>query len=412
MPAKGAEVSAQTSTGTDADVLIVGGGVIGLSIGWRAAEQGMRVVVADPQPGQGATHAAAGMLTPIAEAAYAEREIFTLGRDSLRRYPAFVAELESVTGLATGFRQTGTLQVAYDNDDLAMLAELRKLQETFGVHLRQLSARECREAEPMLDPSVRGGLLAADDGSVDPRRLAAALLTAAEGAGARIIPQAVTEISCAGGRAIGGRLADGRQVTAGHVVLAAGWQSGGLPGLPSGIAPPLRPVKGQILRLRTAAASSAGDVPPGLLRRTVRGIVHGSSVYLVPRDNGELVIGATQEELGPDTTVTAGGVWELLRDARTLVPGITELELADAVAGLRPGTPDNAPVIGPSALPGLVMATGHFRAGVLLAPVTADTVTHYLTTGTADPLWQAFGPGRFPARRPGQPAAEEAGACR
>ncbi len=403
----------QTSTSTDADVLIIGGGVIGLSIGWRAAQQGMRVVLADPRPGQGATHAAAGMLTPIAEAAYAEREIFTLGRDSLRRYPAFIAELESVTGLTTGFRQTGTLQVAYDSDDLAMLAELRTLQQTFGVHLRQLSARECREAEPMLDPSVRGGLLAADDGSVDPRLLVAALLTAAEGAGARIVPQAVTEITCTRDRADGARLADGRQVTAAQVVLAAGWQSATLPGLPAGVAPPVRPVKGQILRFRGSAATSAAGLPPGLLRRTVRGIVRGASVYLVPRDSGELVIGATQEELGPDTTVTAGGIWELLRDARTLVPGITELEFADAVAGLRPGTPDNAPVIGPSELPGLVLAVGHFRAGVLFAPVTADTVTHFLTTGTADPLWRAFGAGRFPSRRPGRPAAaQEASACR
>jgi glycine oxidase len=391
-------MSAQASSSTDADVLIIGGGVIGLSIAWRAAQQGMRIVLVDAHPGQGATYAAAGMLTPIAEAAYAEREIFALGQNSLRRYPAFIAELEATTGLPTGFRQTGTLQVAFDSDDLAMMAELRVLQETFGMHLRKLSARECRDAEPMLDPSVRGGLLAADDGSVDPRRLAAALLTAAEAAGARIVPQPVAEISCAGGRARGALLADGRRVTAAQVVLAAGWQSATLPGLPPGIAPPVRPVKGQIIRLRGSAERSAGG-PPGLLRRTVRGIVHGSSVYLVPRDSGELVIGATQEDLGPDTTVTAGGVWELLRDARTLVPGITELEFADAVAGLRPGTPDNAPLIGPSELPGLVLATGHFRAGVLLTPVTADTVTHFLTTGAADPLWQAFRPGRFPLRR-------------
>ncbi len=391
-------MSAQASSSTDADVLIIGGGVIGLSIAWRAAQQGMRVVLADAHPGQGATYAAAGMLTPIAEAAYAEREIFALGQNSLRRYPAFIAELESVTGLPTGFRQTGTLQVAFDSDDLALLAELRVLQETFGVHPRKLSARECRDAEPMLNPSVRGGMLAADDGSVDPRRLAAALLTAAEGAGARIIPQPVTEVGCAGGRASGAVLADGSAVTAAQIVLAAGWQSATLPGLPSGIAPPVRPVKGQIIRLRGSTEGFAGG-PAGLLRRTVRGIVHGSSIYLVPRDSGELVIGATQEDLGPDTTVTAGGIWELLRDARTLVPGITELEFADAIAGLRPGTPDNAPLIGPSELPGLVLATGHFRAGVLLAPVTADTVTHFLTTGVADPLWQAFRPGRFPLRR-------------
>jgi glycine oxidase len=397
-------------------VLIVGGGVIGTGIAWRAAQQGLSVVVADPRPGKGATHAAAGMLTPIAEAAYAERAIFALGRDSLSRYPDFIAELENATRLPTEFRQAGTLQVAYDSDDLAMLTETRALQESFGVHLEQLTARECREAEPMLDPSVRGGLLAPDDGSVDPRLLTVALHKAAQDSGARVLRQPVTEIRCAAGRANGVRLADDSVITARWIVLAAGWESAALPGLPDGVAPPVRPVKGQIIRLRMTSTTEAAGLPPGLLLRTVRGLVRGSSVYLVPRDNGELVIGATQEELGPDTTVTAGGIWELLRDARTLVPGITELELQDVTAGLRPGTPDNAPVIGPSELPGLVLATGHFRAGVLLAPVTADTIAAYLRTGTPDPIWAAFRPDRFRARtdgpRNGQDLAEEAAACR
>jgi glycine oxidase len=184
--------------------------------------------------------------------------------------------------------------------------------------------------------------------------------------------------------------------------LAAGWESAAIAGLPAGTAPPVRPVKGQIIRLRTSAAAERAGLLPGLLRRTVRGVVRGSSVYLVPRDSGELVVGATQEELGPDTTVTAGGIWELLRDARTLVPGVTELLLTDVVAGLRPGTPDNAPVLGPGSLPGLVLATGHFRAGVLLAPVTADTVSAYLRTGIPDPIWKAFGADRFSARGAGQ----------
>jgi glycine oxidase len=376
---------------------VIGGGVIGLSIAWRAAQRGLRVVVADPSPGQGATHAAAGMLTPVAEAAYAERELFALGQASLRRYPAFVAELERVTGRVTGFRQTGTLQVAYDRDDLEVLNEFRALQDSFGVATRQLTARECRAAEPMLDPAVRGGLLAGDDGSIDPRLLAVALLQAATAAGARHVPLGVTELLTIAGRAAGVALADGTTVGAGQVVLAAGWQSAGIGGLPDGTAPPVRPVKGQIIRLRTTAATAAAGLPPGLLQRTVRGVVRGSSVYLVPRDSGELVVGATQEELGPDTTVTAGGLWELLRDARTIVPGITELALADVVARLRPGTPDNAPVLGLAQLPGLVLATGHFRAGVLLAPVTADTVAAYLSSGEPDPLWSAFGPGRFAA---------------
>ena len=395
------------------DVLVIGGGVIGLAIGWRAAQHGLQVVIADPDPGKGATHAAAGMLAPIAEAAYAEREIFALGQDSLRRYPDFVADLQRATGLSVGYRQSGTLQVAYDSDDLAVLAEARQLQESFGVQLQQLSGRECREAEPMLDPSVRGGLVTVDDGSVDPRLLAAALLRAAEGGGARLVRQRVTEVVCTAGRASGARLADGTVAHARWIVLAAGWQSAGVPGLPPGIAPPVRPVKGQIIRLRTTAAMTSAGLPPGLLRRTVRGTVRGSGVYLVPRESGELVVGATQEELGPDTAVTAGGLWQLLRDARTLVPGITELEFADAVAGLRPGTPDNAPIIGLSELPGLILATGHFRAGVLLAPVTAETIAGFLRTGVPDPLWRAFAGGRYQASS--QAAArkpEEETACR
>jgi glycine oxidase len=398
---------------SDNDVLIIGGGVIGLSIGWRAAQQGLRVVIADPEPGQGATNAAAGMLAPIAEAAYAEREIFALGQDSLRRYPGFVADLQRSTGRTVGFRQSGTLQVAYDSDDMAILGETRQLQESFGVHLQQLSARECRDAEPMLDPAVRGGLLASDDGSVDPRQLSTALLLAAEAAGARLVRQRVTEVVCTTGRATGARLADGFVAPARWIVLAAGWQSADMPGLPRGTAPPVRPVKGQIVRLRTTAAMTAAGLLPGLLRRTVRGIVRGAGVYLVPRESGELVVGATQEELGPDTSVTAGGLWELLRDARTLVPGIAELEFADAMAGLRPGTPDNAPIIGLSELPGLVLATGHFRAGVLLAPVTADTVAGFLRTGVPDPLWRAFAARRHGIRSSqGTQQPEEEAACR
>ncbi|HEU5421189.1 MAG TPA: glycine oxidase ThiO [Streptosporangiaceae bacterium] len=393
-------------TGPSADVLVVGGGVIGLAVAWRAAQRGQRVVVADPAPGSGASHAAAGMLTPVAEAAYAERELFALGSESLARYPAFTAELTRLTGLPTGFRQTGTLQVAYDSDDLAVLAEAHQLQQSFGRAATRLTARECREAEPLLDPSVRGGLLAADDGSVDPRLLVRALLAAARQAGVRLIRQPVAQISVAavpgrGDRVTGVQLADGSEVRAPQVVLAAGWQTARLAGLPAGTLPPVRPVKGQILRLRPAPAAGGplAGAPPALLARTVRGVVRGSAVYLVPREDGELVVGATQEELGADTTVTAGGVWKLLRDARLIVPGITELELAETVARLRPGTPDNAPVIGPGKLPGLALATGHFRGGVLLAPVTADIMADFLESQRIPSLAAPFTAQRFAAAR-------------
>ena len=378
-------------------VVVIGGGVIGLSVAWRAAQRGLAVTVADPDPGKGASYAAAGMITPVSEAAYAERELYQLGVASQQQYPAFAAELTGTTGLPTGYRQAGTLQVAWDSDDLAVLGEFRALQESFGVTVQPLTSRECRAAEPLLGP-VRGGLLAPDDASVDPRLLTSALLMAATGAGVRLIRSAAVEVTVTAGRAGGAVLADGTELRADRVVLAAGWRSGALAGLPRDAVPPVRPVKGQILRLRPGPGTPPGG-PPGLLNRTVRGVVQGSSVYLVPRESGELVVGATQEEMGSDTRVTAGGVWELLRDARAIVPGITELELAEAVAGLRPGTPDNAPVLGPSCLPGLVLATGHFRAGVLLAPVTADLISGYLATGELDDRAAPFGPGRFALAR-------------
>ena len=382
-------------------VVVIGGGVIGLSVAWRAAQRGLAVTVADPDPGKGASYAAAGMITPVSEAAYAERELYQLGVAAQQQYAAFTAELTGTTGLPTGYRQSGTLQVAWDSDDLAVLGEYRELQESFGVTVQPLTGRECRAAEPLLGPSVRGGLLVPDDASVDPRLLTSALLMAATGAGVRLIRSAAVEVTSTAGRADGAVLADGTELSADWVVLAAGWRSASVAGLPPEAVPPVRPVKGQILRLRPGPGGPVPGGPgPGLLTRTVRGIVQGSSVYLVPRESGELVVGATQEEMGSDTRVTAGGVWELLRDARAIVPGITELELAEAVAGLRPGTPDNAPVLGPSCLPGLVLATGHFRAGVLLAPVTADLISGYLATGELDERAAPFGPGRFsPARQ-------------
>lgn len=378
-----------------ADVLIIGGGVIGLAIGWRAAQRGMKVALADPDPGRGASHAAAGMLTPVAEAAYAERKLFELGQMSLARYPGFAAELAEQTGLAVGFRQSGTLLVGYDADDMAVINEHAILRESFGAPSQRLSRRECREAEPLLGPSISGGLLVDDDASIDPRKLTDALLVAMLKAGAVHLPERVVRLATRGDRATGAELAGGSAVSAAEVVLSAGWASASLPGLPAAAAPPLRPVKGQTVRLRATSATLAAGFAPSLINRTVRGLTQGSSVYLVPRDNGELVIGATQEEMGPDTTVTAGGVWQLLRDAHAVVPGITELEFAEVVAGLRPGTPDNAPVIGPSDLPGLVLATGHFRGGVLLAPVTADLIAELLATGTSAAAATPFLPQRF-----------------
>ena len=371
-------------------MVVVGGGAIGLACAWRLAQRGLAVTLADPEPGRGASHVAAGMLAPVTEVHYGEEPLLRLNLESARRWPAFAAELEEAAGTTVGYRACGTLAVAADADDHAWLGELHRFQAELGLDSEPLTSRECRSLEPALAPTVRGGLRVGGDHQVDPRLLVAALLAACSRAGVTMCPAAATSVAVGpGDRVRGVTLEDGAEVAAATVLLAAGTGSGALGGLPAGCLPPLRPVKGQILRLRHRSG-------PHLLGCTVRGVVAGSHVYLVPRAGGEVVVGATVEEQGFDTTVTAGAVHDLLRDAYALVPGVTELELAEAGAGLRPCTPDNAPVIGATALAGLVLAVGHYRNGILLAPVTADAVADTVTGVPAPGVVEAFGPSRFP----------------
>ncbi|GGZ31629.1 glycine oxidase ThiO [Streptomyces poonensis] len=373
---------------------MLGGGIIGLVTAWRAAQRGLATAVVDPAPGGGAAQVAAGMLAAVTELHYGEETLLGLNLESARRYPAFAAELGEAAGQDLGYRQCGTLAVALDADDRAHLRELHALQIRSGLESQWLSGRECRRLEPMLAPGVRGGLRVDGDHQIDPRRLAKALVTACERAGVVFHRVWAEELTVVRGRAAGVRAADGTELAAGQTVLAAGSLSGRLAGIPEEALPPVRPVKGQVVRLA---------VPPRyapFLSRTVRAVVRGSQVYLVPRENGELVVGATSEELGWDTTVTAGGVYELLRDAHELVPGITELPLTETRAGLRPGSPDNAPLLGPTALDGLVLATGHYRNGVLLTPVTGDVMAHVLTTGGLPDVARDFTPRRFAGTAP------------
>ncbi|WP_434588626.1 glycine oxidase ThiO [Streptomyces sp. A5-4] len=396
--------STGTTTGTTgptgSDVLVIGGGIIGLATAWRAAQRGLRTAVVDPQPGGGAAQVAAGMLAAVTELHYGEQTLLGLNLASAERYPAFVAELEAESGQDTGYRACGTLSVALDADDRAHLRELHALQRRSGLDSQWLTGRECRRLEPMLAPGVRGGLRVDGDHQVDPRRLAAALVTACERAGVAFHRDWVDRLSVVRDRATGAVLADGTELAADQVVLAAGSLSGRLAGVPDDVLPPVRPVKGQLLRLTVPRAYAP------FLSRTVRAFVRGSHVYLVPRENGELVVGATSEELGWDTTVTAGGVYELLRDAHELVPGITELPLTETRAGLRPGSPDNAPLLGPSALPGLHLATGHYRNGVLLTPVTGDVMATVLATGELPEEARPFTPRRF-SPVPHEPVPQE-----
>jgi glycine oxidase len=380
------------------DVLVIGGGIIGLVTAWRAAQRGFATAVVDPEPGGGAAQVAAGMLAAVTELHYGEQTLLGLNLESARRYPDFAAELTDLTGHDLGYRRSGTLAVALDADDRAHLRELHALQRRSGLESEWLSGRECRRLEPMLAPGVRGGLRVDGDHQIDPRRLAHALVAACERAGVVFHRSWAERLSVVRERAAGVVTREGVALGAGQVVLAAGSLSGRLAGVPDDVLPPVRPVKGQVLRLTVPERYAP------FLSRTVRAVVRGSQVYLVPRENGELVVGATSEELGWDTTVTAGGVYELLRDAHELVPGITELPLTETRAGVRPGSPDNAPLLGPTGLDGLLLATGHYRNGVLLTPVTGDAMAHALVTGELPEEARPFTPKRFSTALTEQPA--------
>lgn len=387
-------------------VLVVGGGIIGLAVAWRAAQRGLAVTLLDPDPGRGANRVAAGMLAPVTELQYGEEPLLELGIASNERYADFAAELAAASGrpdaAALGYRPCGTLAVALDTDDRAELREVFAFQQRLGLDVEWLTGRECRRLEPMLAPSVRGGTLVRGDHQVDGRRLGAALVDACRAAGVVLRAERAERLALDrdGGRAVGVVTGGGELLTADQTVLAAGAWSGSLPGVPEAARLPLRPVKGQVVRLRMETVR--GPFPAGspFLTRNVRAVVRGVHLYLVPRESGELVVGATTEEEGFDTTVTAGGVYELLRDAHELVPGVTELPLLETGAGLRPGTPDNAPLLGPTALPGLIAAAGHHRNGVLLTPVTADLIAELLATGEVPPLARAFSPSRFDSPLP------------
>jgi glycine oxidase len=373
------------------DAVVVGGGVIGLGIAWRAARAGMTVTVVDDAPGRGASWAAAGMLAPVTELHYGEDELLALNLASAARWPGFAAQVEEASGQPVGYRPGGTLAVARDADDNAALEDLYRFQVRCGLDVQRLRSRECRQLEPGLHPGIRGGVLAAGDHQVDNRALVRALLVACERAGVRLVQGRVAELATQGDRVTGVVLDNGETLSAGTVVLAAGCWSGGLGGLAAEALPPVRPVKGQLLYLRGPA-----DQP------LCSGNVRGLEVYVVPRGDGRVVVGATVEEQGFDTRVTAGAVHDLLRAAMELLPDVAELELVETVVGLRPGSPDNAPMLGPAGPEGLVVATGHYRNGILLTPVTADAVAELLATGQVPELIAPFGPQRFVAQVPAQ----------
>ncbi len=365
------------------DALVVGGGVIGLACAWRAAQRGLQVrVVERDEPGSGASGVAAGMLAPVGEATWGEEDLLEAALASHAMWPDFASELAGAGDAESSLVRNGALHVALDADEAAELRRRFDLMRSLGLEAEWLTGRECRDLEPGLGPSAYAGAHAPHEAGVDPVAIIGALRRACEREGAEVRSGAVVTGAVWDGDAIRGvTTADGEEHRSEAVVLAAGAWSGSADWVPESALPPVRPVKGQILTLRGA--------PEAVIAER---IVVTERVYLVPRADGRLVAGATVEEMGFDTRITAGGVHELLREAYRALPDVAELELERAAAGLRPGTPDNAPIVGPSPIEGLVFATGHFRNGILLAPLTARGVAGLLAgeempaeLGVADP---------------------------
>lgn len=389
------------------EVAVIGGGIVGLGIAWEAQRSGRAVTVIDPAPAAGATFAAAGMLAPVSELHYQEDGLLELALASAARWPEFVAPLVAAGHADTGFRTTPTLVLGADAADRVALADLRDVQLRHGLDVEQLAIRAARAAEPMVGPNISAAYRIARDHQVDPRGVATAIrvqlnVVAADRGRLReeqtsIRRNAVSLLhddpANTRSQVTGVLLEDGREVRALEVVVANGLGAPLLAGLPDGLRLPVRPVHGDILRLRVPA-----HLQP-LATATIRGLVRGLPVYIVPRNDNTVVIGATSREDG-SAGVSAGGVHQLLRDAQVLVPAVAELELIETTARARPGTPDNAPLLGRVAdgagrdIPGLVIATGFFRHGVLLTAIAAH-ITRQLFGNITDLQWEQFRPDRF-----------------
>ncbi len=343
------------------DVAVIGGGIIGLSIAWRLAQHNRSVEVFERgEAGRGASWAAAGMLSPASEIGFEELDLYHLGRESLRRWRAFAQALEGASGQSVGYREEGTIVAAVDRDDTDALRRHFRFQQEQGVPVEWLAGFEAREIEPLLAPALPAAVFSPEDHQVDNRAILDAL--------SKVIREVETIFLREGSAVVaieegedGARIVSEEESTTDVrvVVLAAGAWSREVGGIEPRL--PIRPVKGQILSLRMKEGFD------------LRHVVRGPNAYLVPKSDGRLVVGATSEEMGFDTQVTAGGIYRLLEGAVELVPGIEELEVIETIAGLRPASRDHAPIIGWIA-PNIFCATGHFRNGILLAPITADEV--------------------------------------
>ncbi len=379
-----------SNTHSNKRAIIVGGGVIGLGIGWQLAKAGCTVSIYErDQAGRAASWAAAGMLAPHAEVHFEERELLNMGVQSCRMYPEWVAELETDSRMNVGYRAEGTLIVGVDRDDARELEHLYESQKLLDLKVEWISGREAREMEPLLSPKITAAIWSKDDHQVDNRAMVEALIRAYQNTnGVLYEDTSVGKIEIVDGKARGIWVKDNLE-EADVIVLAAGCWSSDINGLPKAVQPPVRPVKGQMLALRMEEGVA--------LQKVIRAprAKYPTDVYLVPKDDGRLVIGATSEEMGFDTRLTAGGLFELLRGAWEAVPGVYDLPVLETWAGLRPGSRDNAPILGETGVENLIMATGHYRNGILLTPITAREITTLVLTGETSKTIAPFKLSRF-----------------
>ena len=373
------------------NVIIIGGGVIGLGIGWQLAKTDASVTIYEQaEAGRAASWAAAGMLAPLAEAHTEEPDLLKLGCQSLACYPQWVQELETDAEMSIGYRVEGTLIVGLEPDDTHQLQHLYRAQQDLGLDVTWLTGREAREIEPALSPRVTAAIRCESDHQVDNRLMVKALGRAYQRYGGVLHENsAVENIHIENGIAVGVKTRNGEKQNGDVIVLSAGCESAQIEGIPDTIRPPVRPVKGQMLALQMEDGITVKNVI-----RTVRAR-YPTSVYLVPRADGRLIVGATSEEMGFDTRLTAGGVFELLRGAWEAVPGVYELPLLETWAGLRPGSRDNAPILGETPIENLIYATGHYRNGILLTPITAYEIAKLILTGETSETIAPFRLDRF-----------------
>jgi glycine oxidase len=371
------------------DVVIIGGGVIGASIAFEIAGEKLGVVVLDrQQPGQKASWAAAGMLSPAPDSPQ-DLPLVPLGRESLKLYPEFVAAIEDTSAESAGYAREGTLEIFSEPSGEAVrdrrVAECRGL----GLAAEAVALDIARQWEPAIGPAARAAAWLPDEGTVEPRSLMSAVIAAAKRRGTEFCPDCgVTGLIREHDRCTG-VIAGGEEISAGQVVVAAGCFSREIARQNEWFAryAPTRPVRGQMMALRPDGS--------GLQR-----VLRSEKGYLVPRRDGRIVAGSTSEEVGFERRVTPAGMRKIFDAAIELFPGLAEAEVLETWSGLRPGTPDDLPILGPTDISGLLIATGHYRNGILLAPVTAKLVCEWITGACGGFDATAYSPMRFANPKP------------